>query len=328
MTHGAGPAFGPVPVGLGEPPDGAARGAAARATELGCGLRRGDHQVPTSGGPARPGRLARRVAQDRSGRMDAFYQAPGPLGCRPSLTGLPGLGDWPGALSPARRCPVPCGRFAARSLVGGGGRQRCRGETVRVLRARAVLRDPLRLLRLQHLHRHRARRRCAPRRRTPRPRSPRSGWPAGVLGDAATGRCATVFFGGGTPTLLPPADLAGCSRAIGDEFGLAAGRRGDDRGEPGVGRPRRPRRAARGAASPGSAFGMQSAAPHVLSDARPHAHARPGRRRRSQEARAAGFEHVSLDLIYGTPGESRRRLAGLAGGGARRAARTTSRPTR
>ena len=30
----------------------------------------------------------------------------------------------------------------------------------------------------------------------------------------------------------------------------------------------------------------------------------PGRRRRSRWARAAGFEQVSLDLIYGTPGES------------------------
>ncbi len=45
-------------------------------------------------------------------------------------------------------------------------------HAVRPLRARAVLRDPLRLLRLQHLHLRRARPRRQPRRSTPAPRSP------------------------------------------------------------------------------------------------------------------------------------------------------------
>ena len=56
-------------------------------------------------------------------------------------------------------------------------------------------------------------------------------------------------------------------------------------------------------------------------DARPRAHARARPRPRPREARAAGFEHVSLDLIYGTPGETDddwRAVAGRrAGGGAR-----------
>ena len=48
---------------------------------------------------------------------------------------------------------------------------------------------------------------------------------------------------------------------------------------------------------------MQSAAPHVLAMLdRVHT---PGRAlAAAREARAAGFEHVNLDLIYGTPGES------------------------
>jgi len=48
---------------------------------------------------------------------------------------------------------------------------------------------------------------------------------------------------------------------------------------------------------------MQSAAPHVLATLeRTHT---PGRAAQAaSEARAAGFAHVSLDLIYGTPGES------------------------
>src|SRR5215813_13571240 len=43
-----------------------------------------------------------------------------------------------------------------------------------------------------------------------------------VLGAAAP-RVSTVFFGGGTPTLLPPGDLAAILRAIDGEFGLVAG---------------------------------------------------------------------------------------------------------
>jgi oxygen-independent coproporphyrinogen-3 oxidase len=49
-------------------------------------------------------------------------------------------------------------------------------------------------------------------------------------------------------------------------------------------------------------LGMQSAAPHVLAVLdRTHT---PGRAvAAAKEASAAGFEHVNLDLIYGTPGE-------------------------
>jgi len=47
---------------------------------------------------------------------------------------------------------------------------------------------------------------------------------------------------------------------------------------------------------------MQSAAEHVLATLdRTHTPGRAGEA--AAEARAAGFEHVSLDLIYGTPGE-------------------------
>jgi coproporphyrinogen III oxidase-like Fe-S oxidoreductase len=50
-------------------------------------------------------------------------------------------------------------------------------------------------------------------------------------------------------------------------------------------------------------LGMQSAAPHVLAVLdRVHEPGRPARC--AQWAREAGFEHVSLDLIYGTPGET------------------------
>ena len=50
-------------------------------------------------------------------------------------------------------------------------------------------------------------------------------------------------------------------------------------------------------------LGMQSAAPHVLATLdRVHS---PGRApAAAREALAAGFDHVNIDLIYGTPGES------------------------
>src|SRR5580692_3591637 len=43
-----------------------------------------------------------------------------------------------------------------------------------------------------------------------------------VLADADVS-VSTVFFGGGTPTLLPPAALGRVLRAVEDEFGLAPG---------------------------------------------------------------------------------------------------------
>ena len=50
-------------------------------------------------------------------------------------------------------------------------------------------------------------------------------------------------------------------------------------------------------------FGMQSAVPHVLATLdRTHSPGRP--LRAVAEAKAAGFANISLDLIYGTPGES------------------------
>lgn len=122
-----------------------------------------------------------------------------------------------------------------------------------------------------------------------------------VLGDADV-PVATVFLGGGTPTLLPPADLVRVLRAIDDEFGLADGAEVTTESNPDS-----VDLAALAALREGGftrvSFGMQSAVPHVLSVLdRTH-----DPRRVPQVvawAREAGFEEVSLDLIYGTPGES------------------------
>jgi oxygen-independent coproporphyrinogen-3 oxidase len=121
-----------------------------------------------------------------------------------------------------------------------------------------------------------------------------------VLGDAAPA-AETVFVGGGTPTLLPPADLARVLDAIREHVGLATGAEVTTEANPETVDPTA-LAALRAAGFTRISLGMQSAAPHVLAVLeRRHT---PGRAvQAAREARAAGFEHVSLDLIYGTPGE-------------------------
>ena len=122
-----------------------------------------------------------------------------------------------------------------------------------------------------------------------------------VLGAAAP-PVSTVFFGGGTPTLLPPADLAAILGAIGSEFGLAPGAEVTTEANPDSVDPRSLARL-REAGFTRISLGMQSAAEHVLKVLdRSHT---PGRPEQCVAwARSAGFDHVSLDLIYGTPGET------------------------
>ena len=112
----------------------------------------------------------------------------------------------------------------------------------------------------------------------------------------------TVFFGGGTPTLLPPADLVGILRAIDERLGLAPGAEVTTEANPETVDPAA-LTALRAGGCTRISLGMQSAAPHVLA-ALDRVHT-PGRAAAAaREARAAGFDHVSLDLIYGTPGET------------------------
>jgi oxygen-independent coproporphyrinogen-3 oxidase len=112
----------------------------------------------------------------------------------------------------------------------------------------------------------------------------------------------TVFFGGGTPTLLPAGDLARMLGAVRDEFGLADDAEVTTEANPESVDPAY-LEALREAGFTRVSFGMQSASSHVLKILdRRHT---PGRALQAvKEATAAGFEHVNLDLIYGTPGES------------------------
>ncbi|MEU7045434.1 radical SAM family heme chaperone HemW [Streptomyces varsoviensis] len=122
-----------------------------------------------------------------------------------------------------------------------------------------------------------------------------------VLGDDPR-PVETVFVGGGTPTLLPAADLVRMLGAIREEFELADGAEITTEANPESVTPAYLAELRAGGFTRVS-FGMQSARQHVLKILdRRHTPGRP--EACVAEARAAGFEHVNLDLIYGTPGES------------------------
>ncbi|MDF2574757.1 MAG: coproporphyrinogen oxidase [Agromyces sp.] len=111
----------------------------------------------------------------------------------------------------------------------------------------------------------------------------------------------TVFFGGGTPTLLPAGDLVRMLAAVRAEFGLAATAEVTTEANPDSVDAAYLAELAQGGFTRVS-FGMQSAVPHVLAALdRTHDPARVPHV--VGWARDAGLD-VSLDLIYGTPGES------------------------
>lgn len=111
----------------------------------------------------------------------------------------------------------------------------------------------------------------------------------------------TVFFGGGTPTLLPTADLARMLEAVRAAIGVEPGAEVTVEANPDTVTPAGVRLLAEAGVTRLS-IGMQSAVPEVLAvldrehDPRNVAEA-------VAAARGAGLA-VSLDLIYGAPGES------------------------
>jgi len=112
----------------------------------------------------------------------------------------------------------------------------------------------------------------------------------------------TVFFGGGTPTLLPAADLVAVLAEIDELFGLAPGAEVTTEANP-ESVDQRYLAALLAGHFTRLSLGMQSAVPKVLATLdRVHT---PGRALEVVKwAKQVGFDQVSLDLIYGTPGES------------------------
>ena len=116
------------------------------------------------------------------------------------------------------------------------------------------------------------------------------------------GAIPTIFFGGGTPTLMEPSDLARILEELKASFGFASDIEITIEANPdtlsleklsqlratGINR---------------ISVGMQSTSPHVLK-VLDRTHNPANVASAVKWAREAGFEHVSVDLIYGTPGES------------------------
>ena len=121
-----------------------------------------------------------------------------------------------------------------------------------------------------------------------------------VLGPTAPA-AQTVFFGGGTPTMLAASDLVKVLDGIRAKFGLAVDAEVTTEANPDSVTPESLQTLAAGGFNRVS-IGMQSAVPHVLATLE-RTHDPVNVTRAVDAAKAAGLK-VSVDLIYGTPGES------------------------
>jgi putative oxygen-independent coproporphyrinogen III oxidase len=121
-----------------------------------------------------------------------------------------------------------------------------------------------------------------------------------VLGPTAP-TVKTVFFGGGTPTVLAASDLVRVLDGIRTRFGLADGAEVTTEANPDSVTQASLQTLAAGGFTRVS-IGMQSAVPHVLATLE-RTHDPANVDRAVEAAKAAGLK-VSVDLIYGTPGES------------------------
>jgi oxygen-independent coproporphyrinogen-3 oxidase len=108
----------------------------------------------------------------------------------------------------------------------------------------------------------------------------------------------SVFFGGGTPSLLPAERLAGILDAVWrtDDAEVTVECNPDSVDAAKL-------RAYRAAGVNRLSFGVQSMTPHVLA-ALGRTHDPANVTRAIDLARTAGFARINVDLIYGTPGES------------------------
>ncbi|WP_096289186.1 radical SAM family heme chaperone HemW [Mycobacterium ahvazicum] len=112
----------------------------------------------------------------------------------------------------------------------------------------------------------------------------------------------TVFVGGGTPSLLGPARIVALLDMVREHFVLAPDAEVTTEANPESAWPDF-FEAARAAGYTRVSLGMQSVSPFVLG-VLDRIHTPNRSAAAAREALQAGFEHVSLDLIYGTPGET------------------------
>jgi oxygen-independent coproporphyrinogen III oxidase len=118
----------------------------------------------------------------------------------------------------------------------------------------------------------------------------------------ATRAADTIYFGGGTPTVLEPGDIAAVIRACRETFEIAPGAEVTMEANPETVTPER-LAGYRAAGVNRVSFGVQSFKdPELARLGRLHDAARA--RAAFHDARSAGFDNLSLDLMLGLPGQT------------------------
>jgi oxygen-independent coproporphyrinogen-3 oxidase len=113
---------------------------------------------------------------------------------------------------------------------------------------------------------------------------------------------STIFIGGGTPTLMEPADFSRLLNHLKSNFGFKKNIEITIEANPDSVSPAK-LGALRDAGINRISFGMQSSVSHVLK-VLDRTHNPENVAKAVTDAKAAGFDEINLDLIYGTPGES------------------------
>lgn len=121
-----------------------------------------------------------------------------------------------------------------------------------------------------------------------------------VLGD--TSPVATIFVGGGTPTLLPAVELASVLTCIKENFDVSDSLEVTTEANPDS-VSLQSLNELREAGFNRISFGVQSFREHVLK-VLDRTHNPDSIEQAISWAKSAGFENISIDLIYGTPGET------------------------
>ena len=112
----------------------------------------------------------------------------------------------------------------------------------------------------------------------------------------------TIFFGGGTPTLMEPSDLKRTLQHLEDEFGFASDIEITIEANPDT-VTKEKLAALREIGINRISFGMQSGVEHVLK-VLDRTHNPANVSKATNWAKEVGFKEISVDLIYGAPGES------------------------
>ena len=112
----------------------------------------------------------------------------------------------------------------------------------------------------------------------------------------------TIFFGGGTPTLMEPSDLKRVLKHLEDKFGFAPDIEITIEANPDT-VTKEKLAALREIGINRISFGMQSGVDHVLK-VLDRTHNPANVSKATNWAKEVGFDEISVDLIYGAPGES------------------------